>query len=50
MPEQEESSGRPDPFEQLADHLEEHLDLERLFRLCGLPERPESRAAEEQKS
>jgi adenosylcobyric acid synthase len=49
MPEQEESSGRPDPFEQLADHLEEHLDLEQLFALCGLPERPEPLGADEQK-
>jgi hypothetical protein len=48
MAEQEESSGRPDPFEQLADHLEEYLDLERLFALCGLPERPEPLGADEQ--
>ncbi|WP_298271528.1 cobyric acid synthase [Geobacter sp.] len=26
-----------DPFDQLAAHLERHLDLERLFALCGLP-------------
>lgn len=25
-----------DPFDRLAEHLEKHLDLERLFALCGL--------------
>jgi adenosylcobyric acid synthase len=40
MPEQEEASGRPDPFELLADHLEKHLDMKRLFALCGLPDKP----------
>ncbi|AJE02431.1 cobyric acid synthase [Geobacter pickeringii] len=26
-----------DPFDRLAAHLERHLDLERLFALCGIP-------------
>ncbi|MRR58433.1 MAG: cobyric acid synthase, partial [Deltaproteobacteria bacterium] len=25
-----------DPFDLLAEHLEQHLDLERLFRICGI--------------
>jgi adenosylcobyric acid synthase len=25
-----------DPFDLLAEHLELHLDLERLFRICGI--------------
>lgn len=25
-----------DPFDQLAEHLERHLDMERLLRICGL--------------
>jgi adenosylcobyric acid synthase len=27
-----------DPFNLLAEHLEQHLDLERLFQICGIPE------------
>jgi adenosylcobyric acid synthase len=25
-----------DPFERLADHLEQHLDMQRLLAICGL--------------
>jgi len=27
-----------EPFDLLAEHLERHLDLERLFRVCGMEE------------
>jgi adenosylcobyric acid synthase len=28
----------PDPYDLLAEHLERHLDMERLFRICGINE------------
>jgi len=27
---------REDPFDLLAEHLERHLDMERLFAICGI--------------
>ena len=38
MPEQAERVPLADPFDQLADHMEKHLDLERIFRICHLSE------------
>ena len=35
LPEQTEMVPVADPFEQLADHLEKHLDLARIFQICG---------------
>ncbi|WP_224959963.1 cobyric acid synthase [Geomonas subterranea] len=36
MPEQAEAALAPDPFDQLAAHMEKHLDLERIFQICGI--------------
>jgi adenosylcobyric acid synthase len=27
---------QPDPFDLLAKHLEQHLDMDKLFRICGI--------------
>jgi adenosylcobyric acid synthase len=35
MPEQAEAAQVSDPFDLLATHLEQHLDLERIFEICG---------------
>ena len=35
LPEQAEAAPAADPFDQLADHMERHLDMERIFRICG---------------
>ncbi len=36
MPTVAADSRRPDPFDQLAEHLERHVDMERLLRICGV--------------
>jgi adenosylcobyric acid synthase len=38
MPQQRGSRKIPDqdPFDQLAEHLEQHLDIPQLLRICGL--------------
>ncbi|WP_136524682.1 cobyric acid synthase [Geomonas ferrireducens] len=36
LPEQAEAAQMPDPFDALAAHMERHLDLERIFRICGI--------------
>ncbi|TSK04341.1 MAG: cobyric acid synthase [Geobacter sp.] len=36
LPEQAEAAPMPDPFDALAAHMERHLDLERIFRICGI--------------
>ncbi|SNB46973.1 cobyric acid synthase [Geobacter sp. DSM 9736] len=38
LPVQEARSSAPDSFDLLAEHLERHLDMERLFAICGLPD------------
>lgn len=38
MPELAETAQVADPFDQLADHMEEHLDLERIFGICNVNE------------
>jgi len=35
IPEQAEAVALDDPFDQLALHMEKHLDLERIFEICG---------------
>ncbi len=35
LPEQAEAVPVADPFDLLADHMERHLDMERIFRICG---------------
>ena len=35
LPEQAETVPPCDPFDQLAAHMERHLDLERIFEICG---------------
>ncbi|MBJ6725420.1 cobyric acid synthase [Geomonas sp. Red875] len=35
--EREATVAGTDPLDQLADHLEKHLDLERIFTICGEP-------------
>jgi len=37
LPEREASAPREDPFDLLAAHLEQHLDVTRILTLCGLP-------------
>ncbi|QXE86050.1 cobyric acid synthase [Geomonas nitrogeniifigens] len=36
IPEQAEAALAPDPFDELAAHMEKHLDLERIFQICGI--------------
>jgi adenosylcobyric acid synthase len=38
MPQRHKSLAAPlsDPFDQFADHLRQHLDIERLLDICGL--------------
>ena len=36
--EREVATAAPDPFDLLADHLERHLDMERLLAVCGVGE------------
>jgi len=36
MPPQSAASPQADPFDQLAEHLERHLNMERLFAICGI--------------
>lgn len=35
MPERTEQTEAADPFDLLATHLEQHLDMERIFAICG---------------
>lgn len=37
IPEQQECVPAADPLDLLADHLERHLDLDRILGLCGVP-------------
>ena len=37
LPEREASMSREDPFDLLAAHLEQHLDVNRILARCGLP-------------
>jgi len=36
LPERAETVPQSDPFDALAAHMEEHLDLERIFAICGV--------------
>jgi len=36
LPEQKTVAAQADPFDQLAEHMERHLDLERILGICGL--------------
>ncbi|UPU36663.1 cobyric acid synthase [Geomonas paludis] len=36
IPERAEVALAPDPFDELAVHMEKHLDLERIFQICGI--------------
>ena len=36
LPEVSPNFQRSDPFDLLAEHLERHLDMEKLFRICGI--------------
>ncbi|WP_224983540.1 cobyric acid synthase [Geomonas agri] len=36
IPERAEAALAPDPFDELAVHMEKHLDLERIFQICGI--------------
>jgi len=36
LPEQEETAANADPFDELAAHIERHLDLNRVLAICGL--------------
>ena len=36
LPEVSPDFRRPDPFDLLAEHMTRHLDMERLFRICGI--------------
>ncbi|MEI8356253.1 MAG: cobyric acid synthase, partial [Deltaproteobacteria bacterium] len=36
LPEISPDFRRPDPFDQLAEHLERHLDMEKLYHICGI--------------
>lgn len=38
LPEQDVVAVQVDPFDQLAEHMERHLDLDRIFSICGLDE------------
>jgi adenosylcobyric acid synthase len=35
MPEQDEVAAMEDPFDLLATHMEQHLDMARIFEICG---------------
>jgi adenosylcobyric acid synthase len=37
LPEQGEIAPQVDPFDALADHMEKHLDMDRIFDICQLP-------------
>ncbi|HTY20316.1 MAG TPA: hypothetical protein VMC44_01640, partial [Geobacteraceae bacterium] len=36
------SPAQADPLDLLAEHLEKHLDMERLFAICGIDNQPPS--------
>lgn len=36
LPEQDVVATQVDPFDQLAEHMERHLDLDRIFAICGV--------------
>ncbi|HOI16665.1 MAG TPA: cobyric acid synthase CobQ, partial [Geobacteraceae bacterium] len=38
LPTQSAESRVEDPFDLLAEHLERHLDMESLLRICGIPD------------
>ncbi len=37
MPERDEAAPVSDPFDLLASHMEQHLDMARIFEICGAP-------------